>query len=633
MPDRRRGAPVAVLVILLAAVLGALLAWWATREPARSGAAIAEPVAPHARPDAAPAAEEPPPSRLPIRVPATPAANGDASGPAIFEGRVVSTASGQGVAGAELTFSRAGAAASVRAGVDGAFHFEPPAEGRWLLAAVVASGFLPFAPEWGHSPVQLDARAGRPVRGIEIHLAPATPIAGRVVDPEGNAIGDAEVRLSGAAAEAALVPIADRFTTDAAGEFRFSAPEGAMLEARKDGFLPGRAAVDWLALLNGRVTITLGPAHRALRDPAPIAGRVVAKGGGPVAGALVTAAPDGPFGGAGAPAAQALTDDEGRFLLSELARARYSVTARAEGRAPATARRVRPGARDLLLELGDGGRLRGCVRDASTGEPVAPFTVVVLERRGPLRLVPQASRSVIDPSGCYALDDLSPGPAAVMISAPRYAPSREIAVEIPAPGAEAVADAALEAGGRVEGIVRDEATAAPLAGARISVEGALDSAASTFPVLSEATTGADGRFALGSLPRRASLFVAAEGHHARIVGVDAPPDGSATTVDVRLRPLAAGEEPRVDLAGIGLVLAARGEGLQIAQVVPGGGAAEVGLVRGDVVMRVEGQPVTELGFSGAVDAIRGPEGTLVVLTVRRGDETFDVRVPRRIVRG
>jgi C-terminal processing protease CtpA/Prc len=56
-------------------------------------------------------------------------------------------------------------------------------------------------------------------------------------------------------------------------------------------------------------------------------------------------------------------------------------------------------------------------------------------------------------------------------------------------------------------------------------------------------------------------------------------------------------------------------------------------VRGDVVMRVEGQPVTELGFSGAVDAIRGPEGTLVVLTVRRGDETFDVRVPRRIVRG
>jgi hypothetical protein len=34
-----------------------------------------------------------------------------------------------------------------------------------------------------------------------------------------------------------------------------------------------------------------------------------------------------------------------------------------------------------------------------------------------------------------------------------------------------------------------------------------------------------------------------------------------------------------------------------------------------------------------VDAIRGPEGTRVVLTIRRGDATFDVHVPRRLVRG
>ena len=63
--------------------------------------------------------------------------------------------------------------------------------------------------------------------------------------------------------------------------------------------------------------------------------------------------------------------------------------------------------------------------------------------------------------------------------------------------------------------MRDEATGAPLSGARISVEGAFESAASTFPVLSEATSGADGRFSLASLPSRASLFVAAAGHHAR----------------------------------------------------------------------------------------------------------------------
>ncbi|ABS25120.1 carboxypeptidase regulatory-like domain-containing protein [Anaeromyxobacter sp. Fw109-5] len=632
MPVRRR-APLALLLVL-AAGLAALVAWWATRSPQRASLAVAE--APGTKNAPEPRhTPPPPPSRLPLRVPANPAAPDDASapGPALFEGRVVSTAGGHGVPGADLTFSRGGAAASVRADPDGAFRFEPPAEGRWLLAAVVAPGFLPFAPEWGHSPVQLDARGGRPVRGIEIHLAPATPIVGRVVDADGTAIAGAEVRLSGAAAEAALVPIADRFTTDASGEFRFAAPEGAVLEARKEGFLPGRAALGWLALLNGRVTIALGPAHRALGEPAPIAGRVVAKGGEPVAGALVTAAGGGPFGGDGAPAAQAVTDVEGRFTLAELGRGRYTVTARAEGRAPATARRVRPGTRDLLLELGEGGRLRGCVRDASSGRPVAPFTIVVLERRGPLRLVPQASRSVIDPSGCYALDELRPGPAAVIVSAPGYAPTRELAVEVPVPDGEGVADAALEPGGRVAGVVRDEATGAPLAGARISVEGALEGAASTFPVLSEAITDREGRFTLAGLPRRASLFFAAAGHHARIVGVDAPPGDGAPPLEVRLRPVAEGEEPRVDLAGIGLVLAAHDEGLRIGQVVAGGGAAEAGLARGDVVLRVEGRPVTELGFSGAVNAIRGPEGTAVLLTVRRGDATFDVRVPRRIVRG
>jgi hypothetical protein len=34
-----------------------------------------------------------------------------------------------------------------------------------------------------------------------------------------------------------------------------------------------------------------------------------------------------------------------------------------------------------------------------------------------------------------------------------------------------------------------------------------------------------------------------------------------------------------------------------------------------------------------VDSIRGAEGTFVLLGIRRGDSTFEVRVPRRLVRG
>ncbi len=461
---------------------------------------------------------------------------------ATFEGRVVSSATGAGIPGADLTLSRGGAAASVYAGPDGGFRFDAPAEGRWLLAAVTAPGFLPFAPEWGHSPVELDARAGRHVSGIEIHLVPAVMLTGRVLDPGGNPVAGATVRLLGPAAATALVPIADRFTTDRLGEFLFTAPHGTLVEARRNGFMTGRAKVDSLALLDGLLTVTLVPARRPLDGGGTIAGRVVTSGtAAPVADALVVAELEQRFTDVDVPSAQALTDAEGRFSLAELDPGAYRVTGSAEGRAPASLRHVKPGATDLLLELTDGGRLRGCVSDASTGAPVSLFTVLVDARQRGARRIPEQSRSVIDPSGCYALGDLSPGAATVMVWAPGYAPSPELSVEIPRGSGEAVADAALKAGVRIEGVVRDEATLAPIGRARISVAGLVTNAPSTFPLASTATTGDDGGFTLASLPNRVRLKVAARDHHPRMIAVDVPASGVASVV-VLLRP--GGDERR-----------------------------------------------------------------------------------------
>jgi C-terminal processing protease CtpA/Prc len=80
-----------------------------------------------------------------------------------------------------------------------------------------------------------------------------------------------------------------------------------------------------------------------------------------------------------------------------------------------------------------------------------------------------------------------------------------------------------------------------------------------------------------------------------------------------------------------VVLAAQGDALVIGRVLEGGGAAEVGLAVGDAVLAVDGVPVQTLGFQGSIEWIRGPEGSTVRLTVRRGDAgaPTEIDVPRR----
>lgn len=612
-----------------AALLIAAAAWFALRQSADGARPKDEPVLSTVAGSAS--AQSPPALDAP---PTSSAAPLDASAAAL-EGTVVDALSGAGIAGAELTFSRADAAGSARADAWGRFRFQPPTLGGWRLAAATAAGYLPFAPEWGHSPVSFDAVEGRVVRGVTIRLAAAVPIEGRVLGPDERPVAGAAVRLLGAHLEAALVPIADRFTSGPDGRFSFAAPGGTVVEARAEGYLPGRAEVDFMARARGSVTVRLQEQAHAMPASAPIGGRVVSRDGAPLAGALVAAARELGFGVADATAAAVLTGEDGAFTLDDLGPGYWRVTARLTGRAPASARRVEPGTRNVLLTLVDGGRLRGCATDAATGAPVVSLSVHLFDLRSPLRMVARESRASIDPSGCYLLDGLAPGRTRVIVSAPGYAPSTAMDVEIPEPGrGDAVADARLSAGGRLTGVVVSEGTGEPIEGARVALEGQLESASSALPALAEAATDRAGRFALSGMPRRASIFVAAAGHHARIVGgIEAAPGASVGPITVALRPAAPDEEPRVDLAGIGVALAPHGDGFTIIRIVADGGAARAGLSLGDVILGVDGRPVLDLGMSEAVEAIRGPEGTAVTLTIRRDGRTDTVQVTRTVVRG
>lgn len=576
----------------------------------------------------------------------TPRASLTATGPALdeiplptgaFEGTVLSRGTGAGIPGAEVTFSRGGAAASVRASADGSFRFEPPESGRWNLAAASAPGHAPFAPEWGHSPVVLDARPGERVRGLALWLDSLGSYSGRVEDPAGQPVEGAEVRVVGSATgDRALMPSAEKAVSGPGGVFSISASDGATLEARHPGFLPGRARLDFTARSSRRVVLKLGAA--ATRNaPTGIAGRVLS-GGAPVDGALVAARllVRGSGGPAEEPvAAQATSDAEGRFTLQGLGPGRHLVAASREGFAQARAVVARAG-EEAIIELDRGGAVRGVVREAGTGRPLPTFRVEVRRGGRGWKLL-LAAATVVDASGRFELRDLPPGPVTIGASAPGHLPAPEVEVKVPEHPGVAEVELRLGQGGRVSGRVTDRTTGEPLPGAQVTLEGDGWVAPSVLDAGTSALAGADGSFLVAGLPARTvSLHVAAAGHHSRIVtAIEVPDGGAAGPVEVKLTPVAEGEEPRVELAGIGAALARHGKSaLRVTAVVPGGGAAEAGLAVEDEILSVEGRPVSELGLSGAVDLIRGPEDTRVRLVVRRGEApAAEVWVWRRLVRG
>lgn len=79
--------------------------------------------------------------------------------------------------------------------------------------------------------------------------------------------------------------------------------------------------------------------------------------------------------------------------------------------------------------------------------------------------------------------------------------------------------------------------------------------------------------------------------------------------------------------GVGITIQVREDGyLDIIEVVPGGPAEKSGLLPGDILTHADGQDCAEIGIDAARNIIRGEEGTVVKLTVLRGEEklVFDV---------
>ena len=609
------------IILLLVALFGA--AWFIRGRGAPSPPAAPPAVAIQASPPAAAPAHPPaaaardaPPGQARLTVEPSDAAGGLAAG------RVVNWSTGDGVAGAELTFTGDAGATTIRARDDGGFELAPPAPGRFTLTAIAAPGFLPYAPEFLHSTVRLVLARGQTVRGITVFLFPALDYRGRVVDAHGAPAAGARVRLLGTpSGEQVIDRLETEWTADRDGRFVFHAADEAVLEASR-GAARGWARLDGNATITRQLTITLG--DNPARD-ATITGRTVDGAGAPLADVLVRAGPSG-TGLDTRATAFATSGPDGNFTLAGLDRDPYDLFAETDDRAPAWVTNIPGGSRDVTLTLDAGLPLAGEVVDTA-GAPVPAFTLLVYRRDGAARLLVLA-RSLVEPRGRFTVH-VTKGDYEVTASAQGLAPSAPTHTTAGDTGLRLI----LTTGATLRGTVVDAADQRPIGYARVIRE-ANGGGASPQPSNTGTVSRPDGSFELtGIPPGPLSISVAAGNYNPRIEAAMTAADGATLgPLTIALTRLAEVEQPKVELVGIGAALVADGDALRVDRIIAGSGAEAAGIVVGDHVVAVDGLPVVPLGLEGTIAKIRGVAGTTVTITLRRGDQTLQLLVQRRKIR-
>jgi RNA polymerase sigma factor (sigma-70 family) len=613
-----------VVLILLLGVIGAV---WLARErpapqpvaatPGRETAVLPKLATPRSAQIAAAPVRDPRPGQARATVEVSDAAGGS------IAGRVVNWSTGDGVAGAELTFTSDAGASTIRTHDDGGFELAPPAPGRFVLAAIAAPGFLPYAPELLYSTVRVALASGQAVRGITVFLFPALDYHGTVVDARGAPVASARVRLLGTpAGEQVIDKPQTEWTTDRDGHFTFHAADDAVLEAVR-GNARGWARLDGSVAITRQLTITLGDAPA--RD-ATITGRVLDAGGAALADVLVRASPAGP-GQNTRSTAFATTGPDGGFTLGGLDREAYDLAAEAEDHAPAQLEAVTGGTHGVTLTLDSGLPLAGAVVDGD-GKPAPAYTLLVYRVVGAVRDLVVA-RSIVEPRGRFEVH-VTRGDYELLAAASGWAPSPRTTASAGATDVKL----ALSAGAILRGVVVASDDGKPIAYARIMRE-ARGGGASAQPSNTGTVSRPDGSFELtGIPPGPLSITIAAGDYHPKIeAGMTAADGATLGPITLALTRVAPGEQPSLELVGIGIALSGQGDALRVNGVFAGSGAEAAGIVVGDEVIAVDGLPVAPLGVDGAVAKIRGVAGTTVAITLRRGDKTVQLVVQRRKLRG
>ena len=94
------------------------------------------------------------------------------------------------------------------------------------------------------------------------------------------------------------------------------------------------------------------------------------------------------------------------------------------------------------------------------------------------------------------------------------------------------------------------------------------------------------------------------------------------------------EQQQNAYVGIGVTVSTEdtSAGMEILQITAGGPAEKAGLLAGDVITGVDGQSILGMNANDTSAMIKGEEGTQVVLTVRRGEQSLQITVKRERIK-
>jgi len=324
------------------------------------------------------------------------------------------------------------------------------------------------------------------------------------------------------------------------------------------------------------------------------------------------------------------TDPEGHFKLAAEA-AGCMAAAHHPKYTPSERVRLIAG-RENVIRLNRGGAIAGDVVD-ERNQPISPYLLAIESFVGSgdsQESVPPSNqaRSIQDAKGAFLLDDLQPGKYVLTASAEGRPPVKTSPIEVEAGRTTHHVHIVLGKGATLSGKVVDAETRKPVAGAVV----ALDAMTSTNAnMILPAYTDDKGAYALEGVPAGPfSIRVAHERYRTKIVpGITVR--SATVTQDVELQPRGDGGAASTELAGVGAILVPGPQGVSVSLVLDGGPAAAAGLRVGDVIARIDGLDAAGLTMTDCVQRLRGPEGSRVLVTVRRDHQAVDVTITRQII--